>query len=183
MSGNTTQAGLLLGQRQTAAALPYVVAILCFTGGSFAGTWITQPVSRRSRQLLFTTVSVFLGITTAIMQAGAPDSRLMILMLSSSMGMLNSALACVGSEGVKFTFGTGGLSRLGSHLAMALRPPPEAPADSSSQLGRALVQATVWAAFLGGAVVSGAVLNYVGTWMLLPPLLVLLILIALLTCA
>ena len=111
------------------------------------------------------------------MQAGSPDSRLMILMLSSSMGMMNTALARVGSASVSLTFVTGGLSRLGSQVAMALRRAPEAPADSSnSHLGRALVQATIWTAFLGGAVVSGAVLNYLGTWMLLPPLLVLLIL-------
>src|SRR5262249_1319358 len=119
MSGNTTQAGLLLGQRQTAAAMSYVIAILCFVGGSITGTSMTQPVSRRSRQFLFTTVSVLLGISTVIMQAGSPDSRLMILMLASSMGMMNTALSRVGSEGVSLTFVTGGLSRVGSHLAMA----------------------------------------------------------------
>jgi uncharacterized membrane protein YoaK (UPF0700 family) len=175
MSGNTTQTGLLLGQGHVRAALPSAVAIVSFVGGSFAGTWLMHSVTRRPLSLLFITVAALLASAGAVMHSGSAHSRLMIALLACAMGMMNTTLAHVGSETVSLTFVTGNLSRVGSHLALALKRPPALGGDiSNSHLRRALDPAGVWAAFLGGAVLSGTVLTYLGTWMLLPPLIVLL---------
>jgi uncharacterized membrane protein YoaK (UPF0700 family) len=77
---------------------------------------------------------------------------------------------------VSLTFVTGTLNKLGHHLALSVwRAPladPQGPWDT--HLRRAGLLASVWAGFLTGAVLSAAAIWYVGVWVLLAPLLILL---------
>lgn len=176
MSGNTTQTGILIGQRNPLAALPALLAIAFFVAGSFAGTWLTHSRLRQSRQILFGVVGALLAATIGVMQPGSLDAKTGIVTLSLAMGMMNNTLSRVGSEGVSLTFVTGDLNRVGSHLALAVKRAPlqDAQGPWDTHLRRARLLASVWAGFLTGAVLSGAASSYFGVWILLPPILILL---------
>jgi len=177
MSGNTTQTGVLLGEQRFDAALLFVVAIAFFVAGSFAGTWLNDLAVRGSRQLLFTAVAVLLGTTIGIMHTRSMHSTASIAMLASAMGMINTAVSQVDSERVSLTFVTGDLSRIGKHLALALKSALVRADDSlKAHLGRTFLLSSVWLAFLTGAVLSGGAIAYLRQWMLLPPFLVILVL-------
>jgi uncharacterized membrane protein YoaK (UPF0700 family) len=87
------------------------------------------------------------------------------------MGMTNPALAKIGAESVSLTFVTGTLNRIGGHLASAAgaKTSGGAQGQGDSHLTRALIEASVWSAFLTGAVLSGVVGSNFRTWALLPP--------------
>jgi uncharacterized membrane protein YoaK (UPF0700 family) len=175
MSGNTTQAGAQLGQGRLTSALPFVLAIVFFVGGSFAGTLLAHAAPVRSRQVLFAAVAALLCATIGVIPAQSATTEVAIAMLASAMGMMNTTVSQIGSEGVSLTFVTGNLSRLGRHLALAVCGAPSQGSESSdTHLGRALLLGSVWLAFLSGAVLSAAAISHLRTWTLLPPVLVLL---------
>jgi len=173
MSGNTTQTGAMTGQGDFAAALPSALAIVFFVAGSVAGNWVILSRLWDSRRFLFGITAVALAVTTGV---GPGHVKAGIMTLSLAMGMLNSTLSRVGAEAVSLTFVTGTLSRIGSHIAMAVRraPLPDAQGPWDTHFRRARLLATVWAGFLIGAVLSGAAISYLRVWVLMPPLLILL---------
>jgi len=176
MSGNTTQIGVLTGQGKLFSALAPALAIVFFVAGSFAGTWLTQSGLRYSRRLLFGLVSILLAVVIGLTQLGALDAAVGIAILSSAMGMMNATLSKVGGEAVSLTFVTGDLSRVGSHLALAVQgaPLPDAQGPWDTQLRRAARLGIVWASFLAGAAFSAAAASHFGVLTLLPPLVILL---------
>jgi uncharacterized membrane protein YoaK (UPF0700 family) len=62
------------------------------------------------------------------------------------------------------------------HRALALRraPLPDAQGLSDTHLRRAGIEASVWACFLGGAIISGVASTAFGVWALVAPCFVLL---------
>jgi uncharacterized membrane protein YoaK (UPF0700 family) len=176
MSGNTTQAGMLIGQGKLLAALPSALAIASFLAGSIAGTWLTLSRLRQSRRLLLGVVAALLAVVIGVMPTGRLDDAAGIATLGMAMGMMNSTLNRVGAEPVSLTFVTGTLNKLGRHLALAVKgaPLPDAQGPWDTHLGRACLLASMWAGFLGGAVLSGAASSYFGVRALLPPALTLL---------
>jgi uncharacterized membrane protein YoaK (UPF0700 family) len=97
------------------------------------------------------------------------------------MGAMNTALSPVGArsrigaQSVSLTFVTGTLSRIGVHLALAVRraPLPNNQGPWDTHLHRALLLAGIWAGFLTGAFLSGAATPRFGVWVLLFPMLTL----------
>ena len=174
MSGNTTQIGVLTGQGKLFSALAPALAIVFFVAGSFAGTWLTGQ--RYSPRLLFGLVSILLVVVIGLAQLGALDAAVGIAILSLAMGMMNATLSKVGGEAVSLTFVTGDLSRVGSHLALAVQraPLPDAQGPWDTHRRRAARLGIVWAGFLAGAAFSGAAVSYLGVLALLPPLVILL---------
>jgi uncharacterized membrane protein YoaK (UPF0700 family) len=92
------------------------------------------------------------------------------------MGMMNSALSHVGALPVSLTFVTGTLSRLGTHLALAVTraPLPDAHGPWDTHGRWAFLLLGIWASFLTGALLGGAATSRFGVWVLLLPLLILL---------
>jgi uncharacterized membrane protein YoaK (UPF0700 family) len=176
MSGNTTQTGAMTGQGNFAAALPSSLAIVFFVAGSVAGDLVTTSRLWNSRRFLFGITAAALALTTGVMQHGSGHVKVGIMTLSLAMGMLNTTLSRVGAEAVSLTFVTGSLSRIGSHIAMAIRraPLPDAQGPWDTHFRRARLLATIWAGFLIGAVLSGAAISCLGVGVLMPPLLILL---------
>jgi uncharacterized membrane protein YoaK (UPF0700 family) len=176
MSGNTTQLGVLTGQGRLAAALLPVLAIVFFVAGSFAGTWLSHSGLRLSRQLLFGIVSTLLAVVIGLTQLGRLDAAVGIATLSLAMGMMNTTLSKIGGEAVSLTFVTGDLSRVGSHLALAVQraPLPDAQGPWDTHRRRAARLGIVWSGFLAGAALAGAATSYLGVLALLPPLVILL---------
>jgi len=186
MSGNTTSSGLKIGQGDFHAAIPSAIAIVFFATGSFLGNMSTQSKLRHSHRLVFGLIATLLAIVSILQWSGVSQVNFEIVFLCLSMGMANPALSKIGAEAVSVTFVTGSLSRLGGYLASAAagKPlkEPQGPIATplfreiaDSHLSRAWVEATIWCAFLVGAVLSGiAGSSDFRMWALLPPFVVML---------
>ncbi len=175
MSGNTTQTGYALGQANWSLALPSGLAIAFFVCGCFAGTLLAHSAVQRTRRLVFIIVAATLIANLAVTQLGLSFSGIHIAAISFAMGLMNTALSRVGAQSVNLTFVTGTLSRLGMHLALAVKHAPlsdsQGPWDTHRRRARAL--ATIWSGFLTGAILSGATTPRFGVWVLLAPTLAL----------
>jgi uncharacterized membrane protein YoaK (UPF0700 family) len=171
MSGNTTQTGYRIGQGNFAAAVPAVLAIVFFLGGSFAGALLADAARHRVRRLVFGVVAASLALIIGLTELGLTYGGVHIAVISFAMGVMNSALSQVGALSVSLTFVTGTLSKLGGHLAKAVRHAPLRDSQGSwdTHLHRALLLAGIWGAFLAGAVPAGAAIPRFGVWVLLFP--------------
>jgi hypothetical protein len=76
-------------------------------------------------------------------------------------------IGCVAS----LTFVTGTLSRLGMHLALAVKraPLPESQGLWDTHMHRARLLAGIWSGFVVGALLSGVATPHFGVWVLLFP--------------
>jgi uncharacterized membrane protein YoaK (UPF0700 family) len=175
MSGNTIQAGYQTGQSNFAAAVPSALAIAFFVGGSFAGALLADSAGRPARWLIFGVVAASLASVIGFTQLGLLFGGGHIATISFAMGVMNTALSRVGALSVSLTFVTGTLSRLGLHLALALRraPLPDSQGSWDTHMHRVLLLAGIWAGFLAGALLSGAATPRFGVWVLLFPMLIL----------
>ena len=175
MSGNTTQAGYETAQGAFRAAALSALAILFFVLGSFAATLLSEFGGRHARRLAHGVVAAALAAIAGLTGLGLLAGAVAIAPTSFAMGIMNNALSRVGGQSVSVGFVTGSLSRLGSHLAQAVRRAPLSdalgPWDTHSR--RALTLARVWAGFLAGALLSGAATPRFGAWVLVAPALVL----------
>jgi len=178
MSGNTTRTGSMAGQGNFMAALPSTLAIAFFVAGAFAGTWLTHSSLRHSRQVLLGVVTALLTVIVGVTQLGSLDADVGIATLGLAMGMMNTTESRVGAEAVSLTFVTGDLHRMGSHLALAVKRAPleDAQGPWDTHFRRARLLASVWAGFLIGAALSRPATSYLGVWVLLPPVLMLVVL-------
>jgi uncharacterized membrane protein YoaK (UPF0700 family) len=177
MSGNTTTGGTQAGHAKVAAAGHDLLPIPFFVFGVFFGTLI--PRSDRVRPLFQRSVLV-----AALLSMGAlagywrwPEWSGIVL-LSIAMGILNTTVTHVGQQNVSLGFVTGDLNSFGQHLALGIKrtPLPDAQVPSDTHWWRAAVLATVWSAFLFGAVLGSAVATHLAMWTLLLPAALLLVL-------
>ena len=177
MSGNTTMAGVRTGQANLLAALSPAIAIVFFVLGSLVGSVITSSRLRRAHRILFGIILVLLIFVRQLGSHGAAKN-VSIALLGLGMGMVNPALSHIGAEAVSLTFMTGTLSRIGSHLALALRraPLPASEGPWDSHLYRARIDAQLWAAFVIGAALSGLVTSFATSFVLVPAIAIMLLL-------
>ena len=89
---------------------------------------------------------------------------------------MNTTLSNVGNEQVNVAFVTGTVNRFAKHVALSMMRAPleDAQGPWDTQLRRAFLQAWIWLAFLGGAVLSGIATPRLAGWALLPPAMILL---------
>jgi uncharacterized membrane protein YoaK (UPF0700 family) len=170
MSGNTTFAGLKVGQGQFDAGLHSAIAIASFITGSFLGNLMTQSRLRHSHRMIFGLIAVILATVVGLDRRDVWNVPSQIAILSLAMGMMNPALSKVGAESVSLTFMSGVLSRIGGHLASAAgrKPLPDRQCPRDSHLSRARIDASIWAGFLVGASLSGIAISHYRIWGLLP---------------
>jgi uncharacterized membrane protein YoaK (UPF0700 family) len=176
MSGNTTQTGVRIGQRDFSAAAPSALAIVFFVGGSFVGSLLVYSNARRPHWLVFGLVAASLALIIGFTQLGFLSSWILIAVLSFAMGVMNLALSRVGAQRVRLTFVTGTLHSLGEHLALAVKhaPLPDSQGSWDTHNRRAGLLACIWGGFLAGALLSGAGASQLGAWILLLPIALLL---------
>ena len=70
MSGNTTFAGLKIGQGNFQAALPSAIAVLFFVTGSFLGNIFSQSRLRYSHRLIFGLIAGVLATVAGLERHG-----------------------------------------------------------------------------------------------------------------
>ncbi len=180
MSGNTTHAGIKLGEHAYAFALPAAAAILSFIAGVIAGTLQTSSRTPHARRILYLTIAALLALNIAASHPASNFIYLGIAMLSFTMGMMNTSLSRVGKLMVNLTFVTGTLSQIGTHLALAAKRAPVEDGEGvwDTHLRRAIMLMLVWLGFLAGALLGGAATPRLGVRLLVLPLLIMLILAA-----
>jgi uncharacterized membrane protein YoaK (UPF0700 family) len=150
-----------------------------YVGGSFAGALLAHSGVRRIRRLVFWVIAASLASIIGFAQLGFLSGGVHIAAISFAMGAMNTALSPVGArsrvggQSVSLTFVTGTLSRIGVHLAMAVRhvAVPDSQGSWDTHLRRARLLAGIWAGFLAGALLSGATTPRLGVWVLLFPML------------
>ena len=182
MSGNTTSTGVMSGSGNYLAAFRSALAIIFFVTGSFFGSLLSQSKLRHTHRICFAWIAGMLATVAWLEWNGLRHMELEIALLCVAMGMVNPALTKIGAEPVSLTFITGTLNRMGGHIASAAQRKPltDSHGDGDSHLRRAGIDASVWAGFIGGAVLAGlAGLLHpsLRAWALLPPCAVMLVLI------
>lgn len=170
MSGNTTIAGVSVGEQKFHAALPEAVAIIFFLVGTFLGHWIVVGKYRHSHRIVLLTSAAFMAAFVILNLRVAFIAEVGIALLSASMGIMNPAVARIGAESVNLTFVTGALNKLGNHLALAARgtPPQDAQGSRDTHLRRAGLEGGLWLAFCAGAIFAGVVTKRVAGFELVP---------------
>jgi uncharacterized membrane protein YoaK (UPF0700 family) len=170
MSGNTTVGGSQAGQGKLAAAGHSFLAIPFFLLGIFAGTLLVQVDPRRQSHRLFALVSAMLALATAAAYWAWPG-WLSIMILSAAMGILNTCITHVGGQTVSLGFVTGDLNNLAQHVALGIKQAPLSEAQGSwdTRWARATLLASIWTAFLGGAILGSALESRFAVWTLLVP--------------
>jgi len=173
MSGNTTLAGMFLGQRNIAAFVPLAAAILAFVAGAFSGTLFLH--TKPARRSMFAVTAAALGIIAVLTIVGVLSAIAAIIVISFTMGALNTSLSCIGAQSINLTFVTGTLNRLATHLADAASCTPlkDAAGPWDTHWHRALQLGIVWCGFFLGAAVSAATTAWTGAFGLLVPALAL----------
>jgi len=156
--------------------MPSLLAIVCFVIGVFTGTSLTYSETHRSWRMRFGVVAALLAVSIGLTPLGWSRGAVGIATLSVAMGIMNTALSYVGAQPMSLTFVTGTLTRMGTHLALAVTraPLPDAQGPWDTHARRALLLLGVWAGFLTGAMLGVAAIPRFGVWVLLPPLVTLL---------
>ena len=177
MTGNTTTGGLYAGQVKLAAAGHSLLPVPFFVVGILAGTLLMRADQRRaltSNSLLVAAMLV-IGVSRAYF---AWPGWLGIAVLSSAMGILNTSVTHLGGQAVSLGFMTGDLNNLARHVAMGIARTPVAEARDSrdTHWRRAALLGSLWASFLAGAVMGGALASRHAIWTLLLPAVLLLLL-------
>ena len=175
MSGNTTSAGLHAGHAKLAASGHSLLPIPFFVLGIFMGTLLVQAIPRHElpRHSLLVAALLTVGIAATYF---AWPGWLSIMILSTSMGMLNTSITHVGGQAVNLGFVTGDLNNLGQHLLMGIKRAPVQQTQGSwdTHWRRAALLAGIWISFLIGAVLGAALGSRFTMWALLLPVLMLL---------
>jgi uncharacterized membrane protein YoaK (UPF0700 family) len=176
MSGNTTRAGIKLGEHAYALALPAAAAILSFVAGVIAGTLLTNSRTPHARRILYLTIASLLALNIGASHPASTFIYLGIAMLSFTMGMMNTALSRVGNLMVNLTFVTGTLSQIGGYLALAAKRAPVQDGEGvwDTHLRRAIILILVWMGFIAGAILGGIATPRFGVRLLMLPLVIML---------
>ncbi len=170
MSGNTTAGGSQAGQAKLVAAGHSFLPIPFFLLGIFVGTLLVQADEHHQLHRLLTLVAALLAAGTCAGYCAWPG-WLSIMILSAAMGILNTSITHVGGQTVSLGFVTGDLNNLAQHVALGIKgaPLPEAQGSWDTRWARAALLASIWTAFLGGAILGSALSSRLAAWTLLVP--------------
>jgi len=177
MSGNTTSGGANAGQTKFDAAGHSFLPIPFFVLGIFVGTLMVRAAQPHDLRRLSVLVAAMLTLGVAAAFFAWPG-WLSVVILSTAMGILNLSITHVGAQAVSLGFVTGDLNNLAQHLATGVggNPVPQRQGSWDTHWRRATLLASVWTAFLFGAVLGGALASRFTAWALLPPAMMLLLL-------
>lgn len=177
MTGNTTSGGSHAGQGNLAAAGHSLPPIPCFLAGILAGSILTHADPNRALRRNSMLVAVLLGAAVSGAWLRWP-AWLVIVILCSAMGLLNTSVTEVHGQAVSLGFMTGDLNSLAQHVAQGLLRAPVANLQDArdTHWRRAGLLARLWMFFLIGAVLGAALTSRVTVWTLLLPALLLFLL-------
>src|SRR6266853_5262115 len=106
MGGNTTSAGLHIGQPNLPAAEHSLLPIPFFVLGTFVGTLVIRPEPHHSLTRLSQLVATMLTVGVPASYFAWPGWA-SILVLSTAMGIMNTPIIHVGGQSASLGFVTG----------------------------------------------------------------------------
>jgi uncharacterized membrane protein YoaK (UPF0700 family) len=170
MSGNTTTGGARAGQFKLGAAGHDLLPIPFFVLGIVVGTLMPRSDQRRPLLRLALLMSAMLSMGALANYLAWPQWS-SIALLSTAMGVLNTCITRVGGQNVSLGYVTGDLNNFAQHVALGIKrtPIPDPRDASDTRWRRATVLASVWSAFLAGAVLGSAMVPRLAAWTLLLP--------------
>jgi uncharacterized membrane protein YoaK (UPF0700 family) len=129
MSGNTTQTGLHAGKGGFAVAGYNLLPIPLFVAGVFAGTLIWHSALAQASRWLFALVAGLLALGLAAVAPGPLPGWVGIMVLSLTMGIMNTTVTRVGEQQISLGYVTGTLNNFAQHLALAVKGAPLSHAE------------------------------------------------------
>jgi len=157
MTGNTTSGGVDAGEIRIAAAAHSLLPIPFFMLGILLGTVLVQTHEARALHRLSALVGALLALDV-LASFWAGPGWFSIMILSSSMGLLNTSVTEVGGQSVSLGFMTGDLNSLARSIATGIQRKPVAE-GSWGLPARVALLAALWFAFLAGAI-TGTILDH-----------------------
>jgi len=177
MSGNTTQTGFALGQQNFPSALIAFTAILFFCIAIVVATILSGCAWYKSTWMTFVSVAVLLALCEGLVTYCHLNKYAGVALLSFAIGYLNNVLTHIGAQSVNPDFVTGNLNNSMKHIASAIKGKPlsdsKGPWDTHRRRAGQLL--AVWCCFVGGACICVVIAGWLGNWVLVPVILLLLI--------
>ncbi|ASN82960.1 YoaK family protein [Deinococcus ficus] len=177
MSGNTTTAGLSLGQGGWTRALHAGLPVPLYVLGAVCGTLLLGQAGRRARPLAFLLTAVFLSLFGLLAHA-SPETEwkqgpVATSLLVFPMGVMNAMLRSVGRTSVGLTYITGSLSSFAETLAGFL-----AGQGGPGDRRKLRLYGGLWLSFFLGAALGGLTVLHWSVRAVAVPVLLLLVLAA-----
>jgi len=180
MSGNSAAFGAYFGQGQFALGLPHFMAVPVFVLGLLFGNYFVlhETSGRRCATLLFLEALLISSFLVAVFFIGEPAKGsgiyyLVCPLLLFAMGMQNAVLRGLGHSTFATTYVTGVLDRFAQSVAKFFRHTDVRLRKEA--INDARVSICVWSAYALGAVAGSAGMFFVGTGILLVPVVLLLV--------
>ncbi|MEI9974724.1 MAG: YoaK family protein [Ignavibacteriota bacterium] len=176
MTGNTTSAGIRIGQSHFTVAAHSLLPVPFFLLGILAATLLAQENERRTRYRLSAIAGGLLAFEVAAFHLGCP-LWLNMGILSVAMGFANTSITHVGAQAVSLGFMTGDLNNLARQVALGIRrkPAPQSEGPWDTPWRRANLLASLWIAFFSGAILGTILTPHLASWTALLPALLLLL--------
>ncbi|WP_166641908.1 YoaK family protein [Pedobacter duraquae] len=176
MSGNTTQLGFSIVQGSLTATLATFTSIISFFTGIFLGNILIQINSEKLKWISLAPTVFLLTIYLFLANFLKPSTELSIVLLSLSMGFMNTAVSKVGSQSVNPDFVTGTLNSMAQHLAFAVKKkyPEDSLGDWDTHLTRFTMLLKIWFCFLSGSAISTLISPELNSFTIVIPSMVLL---------
>lgn len=152
MSGNSTHLGVALANLKWIDAFHAGAIIAAFVAGASIGTVIADAASRLVPLVVL--CAEFQVFVVAILLATVGADRMALTLVALAMGMQNTLHQTLSGADVGKSFITGTLFHLGQSLARVFR--------CEEQIGRVLLNALSWLAFIGGVIAGAVVLAAIG---------------------
>jgi len=177
MSGNTTQAGIMLAGSIANSILP-LTAVLLFAAGILVAALLDAYKYYAKRWMPFVSVALIILLCATAEVYFKLSNLAGTAILSFAMGYLNNTLMHIGNQSVNPDFVTGNLNAGVRHFAAALlRQPMDKPQGVwDTHKYRAMVLLSIWICFLAGAFCYATTTFYIGNFAIALPI------IALLSC-
>ncbi|MCP9749743.1 YoaK family protein [Ferruginibacter sp. HRS2-29] len=172
MSGNTTQLGFNLSQKNIDLALPAATAIGSFVTGIFLGTSLSMRQRPGIRPVPFMIVAGLLLMDMILAFNFTIPPLVSIAMISLAMGFMNTILTTVGKEKVNTDFVTGTLNSLARQVAMAGMTSDRQQKQQHKTTAWHLL--LIWGGFVAGAFSAAFCMHQLDEWALGFPALLLL---------
>ncbi|MEG0188486.1 MAG: YoaK family protein [Bacilli bacterium] len=174
MSGNTTQMGIFLNEDSTKNTLNLsITAIVGFMAGIFIGTTLATWKKNKISTLSFFLIAILYSTYTFINMSHPITPILSVATLALGVGMLNTIVTVEGNMKLNTVFVTGALVNVSIYLSnWMMLDDKDAKKKSRFQAFNFLL---IWALFLLGTYAGSSVLDDLGEWILMVPVVLVLI--------
>ncbi|NJI72268.1 DUF1275 domain-containing protein [Sphingobacterium kitahiroshimense] len=167
MSGNTTQLGTAIDNLAVEVISSSVAVIGSFVIGIYAGTCLSFCKKHRSGSYKFFIVSGILTTYSVVTSYYEIPRIASLVIVSFSMGLMNTIITTIGKQNVNTDFVTGTLNSLAKNSAMYTVSSNQE--DRITYGSNVIHLLTLWIGFVSGAFMGPILMDMLANWTLLVP--------------